>query len=104
MTGLKTIFSIFENHEISNYPELKYQKLEKSEKYPSSEGITFKTSKFSGEIFFYDNEEMKYCEMEFLIYNKEKYFVKIVEELNKKKLNNSISEFLTKNLLELKNS
>ena len=101
MTHLETIISIFENHEICKFPGLKYEKMSKSKKHPISEGITFNSLKFAGEIFSYDGE-MKYYELEFLIFENEKYFSKITEKLNKTELNKFITEFLTEKLLELK--
>ncbi|MCK5441314.1 MAG: hypothetical protein KAJ23_05455 [Maribacter sp.] len=102
MDYLKTITSIFEKHEISQYSELRYQKLTKSEKHPSSEGIIFESNVFAGEIFYYANGNMEYCEMEFLIFNREKYKYKLVEKLNLTELEKSMAKFLTERITELK--
>jgi hypothetical protein len=101
MTHLEIISSIFENHEIFKFPNLKYEKMNKSKKHPISEGITFESLEFAGEIFSYDGE-MKYYELEFLIFKNEKYYAKIIEKLNKTELNKFITKFLAKKLLELK--
>ena len=63
--------------------------------------ITFESLEFAGEIFSYDGE-MKYYELEFLIFKNEKYYAKIIEKLNKTELNKFITKFLAKKLLELK--
>ena len=102
MDYLKIIISIFEQHEISEYSELKFQKFSKSEKYPSSEGIIFEASDFSGEIFHYSNGEMEYLEIEFLNYKTGKFEFKIVEKIKEVELNKIISEFITERLTELK--
>lgn len=101
MDYLKTIVTIFENHEISKYSELKYEQFNKSEKYPLSEGIIFESLDFAGEIFYYKN--MEYCEMEFLIFKNEKHKFKIIEKPNLTELRKEITEFLNKNTIELKN-
>ena len=103
MDYLKKIKLIFEQHEIYKYFELKYQEFNKSKKHPSSEGILFESPDFSGEIFYYKNEEMEYCEMEILIYHKENHKFKIIEKPNSIELEKSITEFLNKSINELNN-
>jgi hypothetical protein len=101
MDYLKTIVSTFENHEIYKYSELKYERFNKSIKHPSSEGIIFESLDFAGEIFYYKN--MEYCEMEILIFKTENHKFKIIENLNLIELGKTITEFLNKSLIELKN-
>lgn len=101
MDYLKTIVSIFENHEISKYSELKYEQFTKSEKHPSSEGIIFESLDFAGEIFYYKN--MEYYEMEFLIFKTERHKFKTIENPNLAELRKAITEFLNKSINELKN-
>ena len=103
MEYLKIISKTFEQHNIFKVSELKYEKFTKSVNHPSSEGITFKTNNFAGEIFHYSNEEMEYLEIEFLIFNGEKFDFKIVDNIKISELNKIISEFLTERLIEIKN-
>jgi len=104
MDFLKEITAIFRQHEISQYSELNFQIFNKSEKHPSSEGITFESPNFAGEIFYYANKVMEYCEMEILIFKREKYRFKIIEKPNLKELKKKIAEFLTEIINELKSS
>jgi hypothetical protein len=103
MEYLKIISKTFEQHVIFKVSELKYEKFTKSVNHPSSEGIKFETNNFAGEIFYYSIEEMEYLEIEFLVFNGEKFEFKIVEKIKISELNKIISEFLTERLTEIKN-
>lgn len=103
MDYLKIIERTFYQHGIAKLSDLKSVSFQKTDKYPSSVGIKFENMDFAGEIFYYSNGEMDYCEMEFLTYRGEKYRTKIIDKPNESELRNSISDFLTKRLIELKN-
>ena len=103
MDYLNIIIKTFNEHYISGYSELKMWELNKSERYPTSEGIQFESNDFMGEIFYYSNGEMEYCEMEFLIYSGEKYKARVIEEMNMTELKKEIAKFLTERMTELKN-
>ncbi|MEH1009532.1 hypothetical protein VDP25_17470 [Winogradskyella sp. ECml5-4] len=100
---MNSILKTFKEHQISEDLELKILEFNKSERYPSSEGIQFESNHFAGEIFYYSGDEMKYCEMEFLIYLGENYKTKIVEEIDPIKIEKRITEFLNERMNELKN-
>ena len=90
---MNTIIDIFSEHEISKYSDLKIWELNKSERYPISEGIKFESNDFAGEIFYYSGNEMEYCEMEFLIYLGEIYKAKVIEKTSSIELKKSVTEF-----------
>lgn len=100
---LKIIERIFYSHEIAKLSDLKSVSFQKTDKYPTSVGIKFENKDFAGEIFYYSNGQKDYCEMEFLTYHNEKYRTKIIDKPNESELRNSISDFLTMRLTELKN-
>ena len=102
MEYLNTIIKTFNEHYISGYSELTMKKLNKSDLYPSSEGIQFESNDFSGEIFYYSNGDMEYCEMEFLIYFGDIYKAKVIEDIYSTVLNEEIDKFLTERMSELK--
>ena len=63
----------------------------------------FESTDFAGQIFYYANKDMEYCEMEILIFKGEKHKFKIIEKPNLIELKKKIAEFLTKIINELKN-
>ena len=67
MDYLKIIERTYYSHKIAKSSSLKSATFKKTDKYPTSEGIKFENTDFAGEIFYYANEEMDYCEMSLLI-------------------------------------
>lgn len=100
---LEIIASLFQRHEISKLPEVKVDKFNSSDRYPTSKGLKFYGPSFAGEIFFYNYSLGPYFEMEILIGKEGLYLSEVYYTEDEVIIEPIISKFLTEGLTKINN-